>query len=156
MKLYLVQHGEAQSKAQDAQRPLTEKGHNDIKKMAEFVQQAGVQAAQFIHSGKLRAAQTAEYFAATLDGSNELQINEHINPNDPPQLFLDFLAAQQDDIFLVGHLPYLEKLIALMVSHQEQPLITAFQPGSIVCLEKNAQQQWQIIWMLRPEIITAG
>ena len=34
MKLYLVQHGEAKSKAEDPQRPLTERGREDVARVA--------------------------------------------------------------------------------------------------------------------------
>jgi hypothetical protein len=36
MRVYLVQHGEAVAKDVDAERPLTEKGAEDVKKVAEF------------------------------------------------------------------------------------------------------------------------
>jgi len=34
MKLYLVQHGEANSKAEDPQRPLAERGRGDVARVA--------------------------------------------------------------------------------------------------------------------------
>ncbi len=37
MKLYLVQHGKALSKEADPQRPLSEEGIREVKKMAEFI-----------------------------------------------------------------------------------------------------------------------
>ena len=33
-------------------------------------------------------------------------------------------------------------------------LLTAYQPGSIVCLEHNNVAQWQINWMIRPELLS--
>ncbi len=34
MELYLVQHGEAKSKAEDPQRPLTQRGREDVARVA--------------------------------------------------------------------------------------------------------------------------
>jgi phosphohistidine phosphatase len=34
MKLYLVQHGQAKSKAEDPQRPLTERGREGVMRVA--------------------------------------------------------------------------------------------------------------------------
>ena len=62
MKLYLVQHGEACAEDVDPERPLTAQGRADVERLAAFLQQAGIQVGRVIHSGKLRAEQTAEPF----------------------------------------------------------------------------------------------
>ena len=58
MKLYLVQHGEAKSKKEDPQRPLTERGGEDVAQVVAFAAGAGVQVSQIRHSGKRRAEET--------------------------------------------------------------------------------------------------
>ena len=63
MKLYLVQHGEAHAKNVDPERPLTERGHGDVARLAAFLSRAGVRVERVIHSGKLRAEQTAGVLA---------------------------------------------------------------------------------------------
>jgi len=61
MRLYLVQHGKAKSKDEDPDRPLTDQGRNDIKKVAVFLaENAGLKVTSIYHSGKTRARQTAE------------------------------------------------------------------------------------------------
>ena len=35
----------------------------------------------------------------------------------------------------------------------EDPPMVAFQPGSIACLESNPAGGWEIVWMLRPELL---
>lgn len=64
MKLYLVQHGEASAKTVDPERPLTELGRTDVEQLARFLGEAGVRIERVMHSGKLRAVQTAECLAA--------------------------------------------------------------------------------------------
>ncbi|MES9849230.1 MAG: histidine phosphatase family protein, partial [Candidatus Thiodiazotropha sp.] len=59
MKLYLVQHGEACKKEVDPDRPLTDRGREDIDRLATFLKQAGIRPDRVVHSGKLRAMQTA-------------------------------------------------------------------------------------------------
>ena len=63
MRLYLVQHGEAKSKTEDPQRPLTERGREDVARVAAFAASAGLQVGQIRHSGKRRAEETALYCA---------------------------------------------------------------------------------------------
>ena len=58
-KLYLVQHGEAKSKAEDPQQPLAEQGREDVAQVVAFAAGAGLQVRQIRHSGKRRAEETA-------------------------------------------------------------------------------------------------
>jgi phosphohistidine phosphatase len=153
MKLYLVQHGEACAKDADPERPLTDQGKADIDRLAAFLGQAGVRVQRVIHSGKLRAAQTAERLANAVAPGAELESSGIINPNDSPKAF-DWQSGSWDrDTLVVGHLPFMAKLVSHLVIEDESRIITAWQPGSIVCLERYNSAHWQIGWMIRPELL---
>ena len=66
MNIYLVQHGEAVAKEVDPERPLTESGRSDVRRMASFLGAAGVRVSRIMHSGKVRAKETAELLAAAV------------------------------------------------------------------------------------------
>ena len=153
MKLYLVQHGEATPKDVDPGRPLTAAGRADIEHLAEFMKLAGIQAERVMHSGKLRARQTAELLAARMAPDIELEASGLLNPNDNPRVF-DWQSESWDrDTLIVGHLPFMARLVAHLVVADEDRMITAFQPGSMVCLEHVEDSRWQIDWMLIPELL---
>jgi phosphohistidine phosphatase len=153
MKLYLVQHGEACAKEIDPDRPLTEEGQADIDHLAAFLEQAGIQVERVIHSGKLRAQQTAERLAKAIAPGVEPETSGLINPNDNPKAF-DWQSESWDrDTLIVGHLPFMAKLVSHLLIDDETRPITAYQPGSIVCLEHNTEAHWQINWMIRPELL---
>lgn len=153
MKLYLVQHGEACSKEIDPERPLTIQGKNDMERLADFLKQAGIQVERVIHSGKLRAQQTAELLAQAIAEGIELETSGIINPNDNPKAF-DWQSESWDkDMLIVGHLPFMAKLVSHMLIEDDKRLITAYQPGTIVCLEHTDAGNWVINWMLRPELL---
>ena len=153
MKLYLVQHGEACAKDVDPDRPLTDRGLADIDRLAEFLKQAGIRVERVLHSGKLRAAQTAEHLANTVAPGVELESSGIINPNDNPKAF-DWQSDSWDrDTLVVGHLPFMAKLVSHLVVEDENRLITAYQPGSIVCLEREDGTHWRVNWMIRPELL---
>ena len=153
MKLYLVQHGEACTKEIDPERPLTEQGKSDIERLATFLKTAGIQVERVIHSGKLRAQQTAERLAKVVAPGVELETSGLMNPNDNPKAF-DWQSESWDrDILIVGHLPFMAKLVSHLLIDDENRLFTAYQPGSIVCLEYNNETLWQISWMIRPELL---
>jgi phosphohistidine phosphatase len=154
MKLYLVQHGEACAKEVDPERPLTENGRLDVVKLAAFLHRAGIQVARLIHSGKLRAVQTAQILADAIAPGVELEASGLINPNDNPKAFDWQHDSWGKDTLIVGHLPFMARLVSHLVVAQDNQIIVAFQPGSIVCLEHINNTHWQIDWMIRPEILT--
>jgi phosphohistidine phosphatase len=154
MKLYLVQHGEAYTKAVNPGRPLTDRGKEDVERIASFLKRAGVKVDRVIHSGKLRAHQTAEGLANVLAPSLDLEVSGIMNPNDNPKAF-DWQSESWDrDMLIVGHLPFMAKLVSHLVLGDESRPITAYQPGSVVCLERIDDAHWQLNWMLRPELLS--
>ena len=153
MRLYLIQHGESSPKDVDPERALTEAGRADIKRLAAFLKQAGVRVQRVIHSEKLRAIQTAEILADAVAPGVDLESSGIINPNDNPKAF-DWQSGGWDrDTLVVGHLPFLAKLVSHLVVRDETRVITAFQPGSLVCLERTDDEHWQIACMIRPEVL---
>jgi len=155
MKLYLTQHGEALSKELDAQRPLSKKGVADVEKLAKFLKQANVKFDRIIHSGKLRAEQTAIHLANHINNDIELETTGIINPNDSPEAFAMQSDSWEGDTLIVGHLPFMARLVSHLLNNEDEPLIVAYQPGSVVCLECNADKKWLINWMIRPELLSS-
>jgi phosphohistidine phosphatase len=152
MKLYLVQHGAAAAKEDDPERPLTAEGRADVKRLAAFLKRAGVRVERVIHSGKLRAKQTAECLADATATGIELETSGLINPDDDPRAF-DWQSDSWDlDTLIVGHLPFLAKLLAHMIVGDEAPLLVDFQPGTLVCV-RRVDGGWVIDWMIRPQLL---
>ncbi len=152
MKLYLVQHGEACAKDVDPERPLTEQGKADVERLAAFLKRAGVQVERVIHSGKLRARQTADVLANTVAPGVEAEERGMINPNDNPKAFDWQSESWSTDMLVVGHLPFMAGLVSHLLIDDADQFTVAFQPGSIVCLE-HTDGQWQLDWMIRPELL---
>lgn len=153
MRLYLVQHGEALSKQVDPGRPLSPKGERDVAQLTETLNKAGAIVDRILHSGKMRAHQTAEILAEILLVRGETEAVEGINPNDPVQEFCSKIQKLKHDTMVVGHLPFLAKLVSYLTTGKEDLDIVAYEPGSVVCLEQDAEQQWRICWMQRPDFI---
>jgi phosphohistidine phosphatase len=153
MRLYLVQHGEAISEEVDPQRPLTEKGSAEVSKMARFAQAAALKVALIWHSGKLRARQTADFLATTLQPEEGMRERGALAPNDPIEPVLEELEARQADLMIVGHLPFLAKLASMLLCGFLADMI-AFRPGGILCLERGPDHRWRFGWMVTPELIS--
>jgi phosphohistidine phosphatase len=154
MKLYLVQHGEAVPKTEDAERPLSEQGNCDVRAIAALLQSAGVRVERVWHSGKLRAEQTARLLAgALLPRGRKPQAIEGIGPNAPVAEFSVDADVWEDDTLVVGHLPFMARLVALLTTGDSECDIVAYCPGSVVCLERAEAGHWVVQWMIRPDIL---
>jgi len=152
MQLYLVQHGEALSKDIDPERALSETGRNDVQRLASFL--AGkVRVARVLHSGKARARQTADILAAAVVPGLKVEQFGGLSPNDSMEHFVQHVEEWGEDILVVGHLPFMAKLVARLAAGSEERAIVAYRPGSIVCLETDEETGWQVQWMIRPELL---
>jgi phosphohistidine phosphatase len=155
MELYLVQHGQATSKDEDAARPLTEGGREDVVRVARFAATAGVRPAAVYHSGKLRARQTAEILAAEL-WAGEASKAPGLLPNDDPAAAAGMLDSLDSPAMLVGHLPQLSGLCSLLVAGDSELQVVRFRTGGIVGLAKDESGTWGMNWMLTPDVIPRG
>ena len=151
MNLYLVQHAEAVSKAEDPQRPLSDKGRQDIQRVAGYVaRRADILIRQINHSGKTRAEQTAAMLAASLQIQGRLHRQEGLNPNDPAAPVARQVERLQSNLVIVGHLPQLGRLVSVLLLGSERDLLDLPSAG-LVCLERTADS-WLINWFLAPEL----
>lgn len=153
MKLYLVQHGLALAREVDPGRPLDPRGEQEVRKVADFLKQTGMSVDTIVHSGKMRAHQTAEILAEALLIRGEAEAIKGIDPNDPVQDFSRKVSLLKHDTMVVGHLPFMARMVSLLVTGQEEAEIVAFKPGSIVCLYHDSADHWLIQWMLRPDTL---
>ncbi|UCC97440.1 MAG: phosphohistidine phosphatase SixA [Phycisphaerales bacterium] len=153
MRLYLVQHAQATSKDANPKRPLTEQGRRDAEKVAAFAKPLGLCVDYVWHSGKTRAAQTAEILAPVVQVTEETAGRDGLAPNDDVKAFRDDIEAAQRDVMLVGHLPFLSKLASLLLTGSESAEPVAFRQAGIVCLEYSDTSRWQLVWMVTPEIL---
>lgn len=153
MKLYLVQHGEAVSKQADPARPLSEQGVQDVQAVAAFLGDAGIQVSRVWHSGKQRAGQTATILAKAVLSGGRTEGVEGINPNDPVDEFATDADVWSEDTLVVGHLPFMSRLVSLLMTGDTNTELVQYQPGSLVCLERVDAEQWVIAGMLRPDML---
>jgi phosphohistidine phosphatase len=153
MKLYLIQHGAALAKEVDPARPLSESGLQDVQAMAEFLTGAGIRVERVWHSGKLRAEQTAHLLVKAVLPRGRMEKVGGIGPNDDVAGFVSDADVWEQDILVVGHLPFLSRLVARLVAGDPELELVQFLPGSVVCLERCEIDRWMLLWMLRPELL---
>ncbi|HXF06550.1 MAG TPA: phosphohistidine phosphatase SixA [Blastocatellia bacterium] len=152
MELYLVQHGEARSEAEDPERSLTERGQKDVERIAAWASRAGLRVSQIRHSGKRRAEQTATILANYLKPPAGTIVMTGLAPHDDVFPLATALRQETEPLMLVGHLPFLSRLASLLlVGEPDRPLVR-FRMGGIVCLERE-HDQWSLAWIVPPDLV---
>ncbi len=152
MALYLVQHGKSLPKIEDPEKGLSEEGKIETKRIADVAKGYSVRLSRIVHSGKKRARQTAEIMSAVLSPENGMESRSGMDPLDDVRVFADRLRLDQE-IMLVGHLPFLEKLIGLLVCGDPDRTVFKLQNSGIVCLYRVGEIENPVIrWALMPSI----
>jgi len=151
MHVFLVQHGEAKPEPEDPSRPLTDRGREEVRRVARHAAALGLQVAEIRHSGKLRARQTAEIFAAALSPSHGMREMDGLAPADDPGKARAEVESVREPLMLVGHLPHLSRLASLLLVGDPGREIIRFRNGAIVCLVKS-EGGWLLQWVLTPEL----
>jgi len=154
MNLYLVQHAKAMPKEEDPDRPLTPSGYASIKKVALFLaQDYDMHIDVIFHSGKTRALQTAEVLAEKLHPTRGMVAEKELNPLSQPWGWVERLADMKEDTMIVGHLPYLRRLTALLICQDESKPCVEFQNGGVLHLTRDESGIWSIKWIIIPQLI---
>ncbi len=152
MMLYLVQHGKARSKEENPDRPLTDEGRREIDAVMLLMMRYGaVTATRVFHSGKLRAAETAQQIAAKIDAPVEEA--DGLSPMDDPAIWSERLADDEQDIMLVGHLPHVARLASLLLCGDPEGDVVRFVNAGMVCLQ-GEDGDWTLHWSIPPSLVS--
>jgi phosphohistidine phosphatase len=152
--LYLVQHGEAEPESVDPARGLTTRGRADVERVAAFAARFGLEIHQIRHSGKTRAEQTAALLAAALSPPGGAAAIPGLAPKDDVRPVADALAREPEPVMLVGHMPFLGRLAALLIFGDVEAPALRFRNGGIACLTPE-EDHWVVSWVLTPEMASA-
>jgi phosphohistidine phosphatase len=121
MRVVIVRHGQALSKQDDPEQGLSPHGREQAKLVGAELKKLDLAEARILHSVKTRARQTAEIIAAELQTSSAPEQIEGIKPNDPVEpIVRDILAADETRIY-VSHLPFVQYLTAVLMTHRKEP-----------------------------------
>jgi phosphohistidine phosphatase len=150
MALFLVQHGKSLPKEKDPDQGLSREGLAETQTMATLAAENNVQVMRIIHSGKKRALQTAEIFVRLLEPEAGMTKGAGLAPLNDVAMFASTLN-NEENIMVVGHLPFLEKLVSQLVAGSQDTPVIKFQNSSILCLDtEDASGTWFIRWALFP------
>ena len=152
MRIYLVRHGDAVPHgAGFDDRPLSEAGHAEAKRVAAFLKKSDLQVKTIFHSGKARALQTAEYLAKHVK-HEEFKQMAGLKPMDDPYVIAEQLKQMSDNLMVVAHLPFISRLLSLLVTGDADHDCVSFNTVTTVCLESQADK-FIVRWVIEPQLL---
>ncbi len=150
MAIYLVQHGLSRPKDQGSGKNLSESGKEETLKIADVAKFYQISVKEIWQSGKKRAAQTAEIFKEKIISSPRIIETSGIKPLDDVKSFAEKLDSSSD-VMIVGHLPFMERLVSYLTVGSFDHRVIKFQNSGIVCMDRE-KDDWYIKWTLNPNI----
>ncbi|MCX5682898.1 MAG: phosphohistidine phosphatase SixA [Planctomycetota bacterium] len=153
MRLYLVRHGEARSGEEDLLKCLSAKGQADVRKLAALLRPRGIAVEAIWQSGKARAAETAAALAEAVTARQGVAQWPGLEPNDPIGPVLSDVLRAEGDLMIVGHLPLVARLASKLVTGDESALRVDFGTATVVCIERDFEVGWRLLWMISPEVL---
>ena len=149
-----MQHGEALPADVDPDRPLAEVGRRNVLLVAAHAAARGVRVERIVHSGKLRAEQTAEILADAL-GCSVVEEVDGLNPNGDVRRAAHTLVDRmaEGSLAVVGHLPFLDRFASLLVAQEPEAQVVAFRNGGLVKLVPSSLGgEFAVAWVLTAEL----
>jgi len=161
MNLYILRHGIAVERGDpgfktDADRPLLPKGRRQLGQIAAALRNMDVNFELILSSPFLRARQTAEIVARSFKAKKRLAFSDALTPDGDPKVLirqLNELAPAPENVLLVGHEPYLSRLVALLISGGETAGLE-LKKGGLCKLEAEALRSGRcatLAWLLTPK-----
>lgn len=116
MKLYLLRHGEAETRAyNDPGRELTARGRRDVTQVAHQFAAQGIRLERCFVSPYVRAAQTAALFLPEAGQNIAAETTSLLMPEVRASAVMNFLEGlREQEVLLVSHNPLVSELNALL------------------------------------------
>jgi phosphohistidine phosphatase len=149
MHCYLVRHGEAVSANINPERPLSVRGRAQVAQLGQLALKRNVSIPRIYHSGIVRARQTAEILAGYLNPASGISPANGLLPEDDPEFVKAEIAAVAEPTLWVGHLPFMERLTALLVTGDATRKIVDFSPATMLCCTHHGAG-WAVDWQIGP------
>ena len=167
MNLYILRHGIAVERgttgyASDADRPLTQKGRRKLRKVGRAMKAMDLSFDWILSSPYLRARQTAEIIVRVLRCQRRLELDDSLAPSGKVAKLIEQLNHPSgrrlgkhrkfEDVLLVGHEPYLSRLVSLLISGDAHAGIV-LKKGGLCRLSAEALKAGrcaQLEWLVTP------
>jgi phosphohistidine phosphatase len=151
--LYLVRHADAIDLADDAARPLSKAGREQVEALAQLLRPAqAFQPTEVWHSPLIRARETAHLLTRGLGLKAKLSVHAELVPEGDPAAVVAKLKHAAGAIALVAHEPLLSSLGSQLVTGATSPTAFVMPKAAILALERGPRH-YRVRWHFFPELV---
>jgi phosphohistidine phosphatase len=133
----------------DPQRPLSPIGQEQVERVTRAAAARQAHVSAILHSGILRAEQTADIMARHLAPELGVRRITGLAPQDDPAIAKAELETSPASVMVVGHLPHLGRLAGLLINRDAERDAVEFAPATVVCVSHQSSL-WRLVWVLGP------
>lgn len=150
IEIYLMRHAHALTAEEDPERPLSDRGREQVRAMGSFLRRrGGLQVERVWHSPLARARETAELLCDRLELSATSREIDGLLPYDDHRGIARRLSGFGYPLLVVGHEPHLGRLASMLVCGNVDQEIVDFKKGALLCLERERTKSQTILWRIR-------
>jgi phosphohistidine phosphatase len=153
-RIYFLRHGLAGQRSKwhgtDADRPLSERGRAQVRRVSRALRQAGVQPDRIVTSPFARAFETAEIASDVFGLPQSPTIEALLKPGTKPKRLNAALSPHIEfgSVLLVGHEPSLSCLISSQCGRLQPPLTKA--GFAEISIDQKDPRRWRLMWSVEP------
>ena len=162
MNLYILRHAialdHADWKGPDSDRPLTKEGIRKMKKVAKGMHRMELKFDWILTSPYRRAYDTASIVAREFKAASKLKTLRALASDGDPKKLMQHLGRDYrtwESILLVGHEPYLSRLVAMLISGHTDTELT-FKKGGLCALSASSltyDRCARLEWLATPKML---
>jgi phosphohistidine phosphatase len=161
-ELYIMRHGIAVARgtegfSDDSKRPLSPEGKEKVRDIAKGLKRCGVKLDWIVSSPLVRAVETAEIVAATLNSNVPVDRSEALSPSGSPEALIAFLAKQPSrrSVLVAGHEPDLSDVAARLIGAGRHAGLALKKGGCclITFQQFPPKAAGELVWWLTPRLM---
>ncbi len=161
-EFYIMRHGVAVTRgtaafSDDSKRPLTPQGKKKMQGIARGLRRLGFDPDWIVTSPLVRAVETAEIVAESLQTKTPLDFCDALRPGGSPESLIAFLAkrANRKRVLVVGHEPDLSQMAARLIGSSCHANLALKKGGCclITFTEFPPKSPGELVWWLTPRIL---
>jgi len=156
MQLFLMRHGETVAARENSEQPLSRVGIATIQATAQTMKRFGLDFSTIVCSRLRRSHQSAALVAeAVRYPHSDIIESDTVRPEAAGEELRAWLTTlpELEAVLVVGHLPSLERLAALLLGGREDQLLLRFPNGGLTLLELDVLNPGaaELVFQLTPE-----
>jgi len=153
MRLILIRHGDAAMAANDDTRTLNEEGRTQAVVLGTWLGKLGFDSPALWHSNKVRTRETAGIIIEKAGWSTTPVETQGLRPSSPVEEAALQIEAEDSDLAIVGHMPFMSGLASYLVSGPGASSQWDFATCGTLILERSGGKRWAVLAFASPALI---